>query len=57
MNLTPENGTDTLGRDLFRIHGDNSAHNHTASHGCIVTGPNVRNLINNGSDRVLRVVP
>ena len=57
MNLTPQTGTDTLGRDLFRIHGDNSAQNNTASEGCIVAGSNVRTKINNSIDRVLRVVP
>jgi hypothetical protein len=55
MNLTPQAGTDTLGRDLFRIHGNNATNN--ASHGCVVAGPNIRNQINNSSDHVLRVVP
>src|SRR5690348_9743651 len=36
MNLEPLPGTDTFGRSLFRIHGDNQAHD--ASHGCLVTG-------------------
>ncbi|WP_350027887.1 RHS repeat-associated core domain-containing protein [Methylovulum psychrotolerans] len=55
MNLTPRQGTNTFGRDLFRIHGDNSSHN--ASHGCIVLGPNIRNQINNSGDHTLQVVP
>jgi hypothetical protein len=55
MNLTPQPGTNTFGRDLFRIHGNNSTND--ASHGCVVAGPNIRNQINNSSDRVLRVVP
>ncbi|QJC55795.1 Protein RhsD [Polaromonas vacuolata] len=55
MNLTPKPGTDTLGRDLFRIHGNNAAND--ASHGCVILGPNIRNQINNSADRVLRVVP
>lgn len=55
MNLTPDPGTDTFGRDLFRIHGNNSTND--ASHGCVIANPNIRNQINNSSDRVLRVVP
>ena len=55
MNLTPQASTDTLGRDLFRIHGDNATND--ASHGCVVAGPNIRNQINNSPDRVLRVLP
>lgn len=40
MNLDPQAGTDTFGRDLFRIHGDNARHD--ASHGCIILGPAIR---------------
>lgn len=36
MNLDPAPGTDARGRSEFRLHGDNIAMNHTASHGCIV---------------------
>jgi lipoprotein-anchoring transpeptidase ErfK/SrfK len=36
MDLTARAGTNTYNRGLFRIHGDNSAQNHTASHGCII---------------------
>ena len=36
MALTPENGTDTFGRDSFYMHADNSKHNFTASEGCII---------------------
>lgn len=39
--LEPEPGTETHGRSLFRVHGDNSTH--TASEGCIILGPLVRN--------------
>jgi RHS repeat-associated core domain len=55
MNLTPQSGTNTFGRDLFRIHGDNTRHD--ASEGCAIAPPNVRQQINNSNDRVLRVVP
>ena len=57
MNLNPLPGTNTYGRNLFRIHGDNSAQNHTASTGCIVEGRNVRNQIANSNDNCLQVVP
>ena len=55
MNLDPLPGTNTYGRDLFRIHGDNASHN--ASHGCPIAPPNVRQQINNSNDHVLVVVP
>ena len=57
MNLTPINGNGALGRTLLRIHGDNDAHNHTASTGCIIEGPNVRKRIANSNDNCLQVVP
>jgi RHS repeat-associated protein len=57
MNLDPIKGTNTFGRTLFRIHGDNSAHNHTASMGCIIEPPNVRKRIADGHDNCLKVVP
>lgn len=56
MPLTPEEGTDTLGRSGFFMHGDNAAMNHTASHGCIIMGHTIREAVNNGSDRDLEVV-
>ena len=42
MNLTPNKGTNTLGRGAFRMHGDNSEVNHTASDGCIVLNKLIR---------------
>ena len=57
LPLTPQQGTNTFGRDAFRIHGDNSRLDQSASEGCIVTGRNVRNQINNSQDRDLRVIP
>ena len=46
LPLTPLPGTNLQGRPGgFLIHGDNSSHNHTASHGCIIQGPNVRQAI------------
>jgi hypothetical protein len=44
MNLTPV-GHDARGRSLFRIHGDNSQGNESASEGCIVAGRAIRQAI------------
>ena len=55
MNLDPTLGTDTLGRNAFRIHGDNSRGDQSASHGCIVLPRNIRDQINNSGDTALRV--
>lgn len=57
MDLSPIDGTDALGRTLFRMHGDNPAHNHTASEGCIVEGPNVRRRVAGSHDPCLKVIP
>jgi hypothetical protein len=43
FDLTPCQGTQTFGRSLFRIHGDNITHN--ASEGCIIAGRAVRLLL------------
>lgn len=55
MNLDAEPGTETFGRDLFRIHGDNQRHD--ASHGCIILGPAIRRLIARSADDELEVLP
>lgn len=54
MNLDPEPGTETFGRSLFRIHGDNQRHD--ASHGCVILGPAIRRLIARSSDHDLEVL-
>jgi hypothetical protein len=41
--LTLQEGSTT--RSGFYIHGDNQAHNETASEGCIVMGPEIRSQI------------
>jgi RHS repeat-associated protein len=56
MNLYPRSETNTFGRDLFRIHGDDACRCHSASGGCIVLPLNIRNQISDSSDRELRVV-
>jgi hypothetical protein len=55
MNLDPLPGTDMFGRSLFRIHGDNAAHD--ASHGCIILSRALRDEIAASPDRLLDVTP
>ena len=54
MALDPSEDTETFGRSLFRIHGDNA--NHDASHGCIILGPAIRRKIASSADRKLVVI-
>lgn len=54
MNLDPLPDTNTFGRSLFRIHGDNARHD--ASHGCIILGPVLRHLIAGSGDNQLMVI-
>lgn len=54
LAITPRPGTDTHGRTLLRIHGDNA--DHDASEGCAIAPYNVRRMINDSDDRVLHVV-
>lgn len=56
MKLTPLPGTETFGRSGFFMHGDNSSHNQSASHGCIVMGKNTRNTVASSEDRNLLVI-
>ncbi len=55
MRLTPQTGTDTLGRSGFLMHGDNQAMDHTASHGCIIMPHPVRVTVATSNDRTLTV--
>jgi hypothetical protein len=55
MRLTPQDGTNTFGRNGFIIHGDNSRGNQSASEGCPILDRNIRNQIGNSGDNVLRV--
>jgi hypothetical protein len=55
--LKPTRGTVMFGRTDFRIHGDNGAHNGTASHGCIIYGHATdRDRIWNSGVHLLEVV-
>ncbi|MGD0773196.1 MAG: tlde1 domain-containing protein [Candidatus Solibacter sp.] len=56
MALTPEPGTDTLGRDGFLIHGDSVENPGTASHGCIILPRTVRDQISASGDTQIQVV-
>jgi len=48
MHLDPTPDTNTFGRSLFRIHGNNI--NNDASHGCVILGPAIRQLISTSGD-------
>jgi hypothetical protein len=54
--LAPLPGTETYGRSGFLIHGDSRAFPGSASEGCIVIGPLVRDRIAKSKDKVLEVV-
>lgn len=54
MHLDPLPGTETFGRSLFRIHGDNA--DHDASHGCIILGPAARRAVAASHDHILEVM-
>ena len=57
MNLDPAPGTNTFGRSLFRIHGDNSTPApHDASDGCIIAPHQTRIWIDAQKDRRINVV-
>lgn len=57
MNLEPAIGTETFGRSLFRIHGDNcTPEAHDASHGCIILSPACRRALASSPDKILHVV-
>lgn len=49
-------GHDAHGRSAFLIHGDSPAGNHTASKGCIISGPTIRHALRDGGDMDLEVV-
>jgi len=55
MNLDPVEETNTFGRDLFRIHGDNARGDRSASEGCVILPRGVRDDIGNSNDNRLRV--
>jgi hypothetical protein len=53
MRLTPIDVT--TDRSGFLIHGDNSKGDNSASQGCIILGPSIRDMIGKSSDKTLRV--
>lgn len=53
MHLDPKSGTDTFGRSLFRIHGNNAAND--ASHGCIILDHATRLIVAHSGITDLRV--
>lgn len=57
MDLIPDPTNLMFNRSAFQMHGDNGQGNRTASDGCIIMPRSVRDLIGNGSDKRLRVIP
>lgn len=55
MRLIPDPSNKMFGRGGFLIHGDNSRHDQSASEGCVVQSPVVRNEIANGGFSFLNV--
>jgi len=56
LSLSPAEGTNTYGRDGFKIHGDSRTRPGEASLGCIILSLIVREDIWNSGDHSLRVV-
>jgi len=55
MDLEPAAGTNTFGRSLFRMHGNNQEND--ASHGCIILPPDARRAIWHSGDHTVVVTP
>jgi Protein of unknown function (DUF2778) len=56
LRLTPQEKTETFGRDGFLMHGDSKNAPGTASHGCVIMPRTVREQVWNSGDRDLQVV-
>ena len=56
LDLLPDANNEMFGRSLFRIHGDNSKGDRSASDGCIILPRNVREFIDASQDKVMVVV-
>lgn len=54
MHLDATADTNTFGRSLFRLHGDNSTH--TASEGCIIQNHDTRKAVSASNDKTLVVI-
>lgn len=54
MNLDPNPGTNTFGRSLFRMHGNNAIND--ASHGCVIMARFARVAVHASGDNQLTVV-
>ena len=55
LPLTPLPSTNTFRRGGFLIHGDNGERNRSASEGCIILGPNIRDQVIKSGDNNLEV--
>lgn len=54
--LVPEDGTETYGRYAFRVHGDNSKGNKSASNGCLIFPRPIREQMWQFEDHKINVV-
>ncbi|KAJ8598497.1 hypothetical protein CTAYLR_001362 [Chrysophaeum taylorii] len=52
IHLKPDASTNVYGRGDFRVHGDNSKGDRSASNGCIIAAPGIRRKFELG-DRIL----
>lgn len=57
LRLQPADGTNTLGRSGFLMHGDSIESPGCASHGCIIMPRTIRELVWNSGDTELEVIP
>ncbi len=55
MRLTPDPGNEMFGRGGFLMHGDNAAHNQTASEGCAVLPPPARDIVGQSGINAMHV--
>lgn len=54
--LVPMDDTETFGRYAFRVHGDNSKGNKSASNGCLIFPRSIREKMWQFKDHVIEVV-
>ncbi len=57
MTLTPKSDSWPYGRSGFLIHGDNTGGGRSASEGCVILGPSLRDMIGGSADTTLKVGP
>jgi hypothetical protein len=56
LRLAPHLGNEMFGRASFAVHGASKSHPAESSHGCIIAGPQRRQMLWESGDRLLKVV-